>query len=172
MSGGRGQAMLRITELMAWEVSREAGSAGRQADGLRAIIGAAADDVVVALRAALVRTVSTGTVEADRRLEPSAVAVDAACQIGLDGGKGVILARGCATPPNNGATLRYRWRGERRGWSDRPPDPDFRGPGERAVRGAVHRASGPAYVRWFADGAVDPTSPPRSPGWMKAALVA
>ncbi len=62
-----GDAVLRITALMA-EVSREAVTTGDQAGQLRGNAGAVADDVV-ALQTALVHTVRTATVEADRRLE-------------------------------------------------------------------------------------------------------
>jgi methyl-accepting chemotaxis protein/aerotaxis receptor len=85
-----GEAMQRITGLMA-EVSREANSAGEQAGQLLGNAGAVADDVV-ALRAALVRTVRTATTEADRRLEPR-VAVDVACSVGLEGGAAQISGR-------------------------------------------------------------------------------
>jgi aerotaxis receptor len=85
-----GEAMLRITGLMA-EVSREANSAGEQAGHLLGDAGAVADDVV-ALRAALVRTVRTATTEADRRLEPR-VTVDVACSVALDAGAATVPGR-------------------------------------------------------------------------------
>jgi aerotaxis receptor len=85
-----GAAMQRITSLMA-EVSREANSAGEQAGQLLGDVGAVADDVV-ALRTALVRTVRTATIEADRRLAPR-VAVDVPCSVSLDAGGASISAR-------------------------------------------------------------------------------
>jgi methyl-accepting chemotaxis protein/aerotaxis receptor len=85
-----GEAMQRITDLMA-EVSREANSAGEQAGQLLGNAGAVADDVI-ALRAALIRTVRTATIEADRRLEPR-VAVDAACSVSLNAGGAQISGR-------------------------------------------------------------------------------
>jgi aerotaxis receptor len=85
-----GEAMLRITELMA-EVSREASSTGEQAGHLRGNAAAVADDVV-ALRVALVRTVRTATTEADRRSE-ARVMVAEACSISLQVGAALIPGR-------------------------------------------------------------------------------
>jgi methyl-accepting chemotaxis protein/aerotaxis receptor len=85
-----GEAMQRITELMT-DASREASATGEQASQLRADANAVADDVV-ALRGALVRTVRTATVEADRRLERR-VDVDEACEVSLDGGRGSLPGR-------------------------------------------------------------------------------
>jgi len=85
-----GQAMLRITGLMA-DVSREAGATGEQAGKLRGNASAVADDVV-ALRTALVRTVRTATIEADRRLERR-VTVDIACSLGLAGDAAAVAGR-------------------------------------------------------------------------------
>ena len=85
-----GEAVQRITELMA-EVSREASASGGQAGQLRDNAGAVADDVV-ALRAALIRTVRTATVEADRRLEPR-IPVDLPCSISLGNNAALVAAR-------------------------------------------------------------------------------
>ncbi len=79
-----GQAMVRITTLMN-EVSGEADATGQQASHLRDNAGSVADDVV-ALRSALIRTVRTATVEADRRLERR-VSVDVACAVELRSGR-------------------------------------------------------------------------------------
>jgi len=58
---------------------------------LRDNAGAVADDVV-ALRAALIRTVRTATVEADRRLEPR-IPVDLPCSISLGNNAALVAAR-------------------------------------------------------------------------------
>ncbi len=81
------EAVLRINALMA-EVSREAVTTGERAGQLRGNAGAVAEDVA-ALRTALVHTVRTATVEADRRLE-SRVMVDATCAIDLDAGRSAV----------------------------------------------------------------------------------
>ena len=80
------EAVQRIVGLMA-EVSREATSAGEQAQQLRRNAGTVADDVA-ALRTVVVRTVRTATVEADRRMEPR-VPVDVGCSVDLDTGGGI-----------------------------------------------------------------------------------
>jgi PAS domain S-box-containing protein len=85
-----GEAVQRITGLMA-EVSKEALTTGQQAGHLRGNADAVTDDIV-ALRTALVRTVRTATIEADRRLK-SRVAVDMACSVSLDGGRGPLSGR-------------------------------------------------------------------------------
>jgi methyl-accepting chemotaxis protein/aerotaxis receptor len=85
-----GEAVHRITELMAG-VSREASASGEQAEQLRGNASAVADDVV-ALRAVLVRTVRTATVEADRRVEPR-VPVELACSVDLGQGGSLVAAR-------------------------------------------------------------------------------
>jgi hypothetical protein len=84
-----GEAVYRITELMA-EVSREASASGGQAGQLRDNAGAVADDVV-ALRAALIRTIRTATVEADRRLEPR-IQVDLPCSVSLGNNAAPVAA--------------------------------------------------------------------------------
>ncbi len=78
-----GDAVLRITGLMA-EVSREATASLQQAAQLRGDASAVEEDVL-ALRVALVRTVRTATVEADRRHDRR-LAADIVCSVSLDGG--------------------------------------------------------------------------------------
>jgi methyl-accepting chemotaxis protein len=94
-----GETMLRINDMVA-EVSREANIAKQQAERVRGNAGAVANDVA-ALRTALVRTVRTATVEADRRLEARAP-VDVACTVSMAGGstipgKLLDISRGGAT---------------------------------------------------------------------------
>ena len=96
-----GEAMLRITGLMA-VVSREANTTVELAGQLRGNSGAVADDVA-SLRTALVHTVRTATVEADRRLEPR-VTVDVACSLSLDGGWAAVPGRICDVS-TGGATV-------------------------------------------------------------------
>ena len=93
--------MLRITGLMA-EVSREANATGALAGQLRGNSGAVADDVV-SLRTALIHTVRTATVEADRRLQPR-VTVDVACSVSFDGGGAPVSGR-LRDVSSNGATI-------------------------------------------------------------------
>ena len=75
-------AVQEVTARIA-EVSGEATEVGSQAGRLRGDLGAVATDIA-ALRGALVRTVRTATVEADRRMDRR-VDVQATCSIAVDG---------------------------------------------------------------------------------------
>jgi methyl-accepting chemotaxis protein/aerotaxis receptor len=76
-----GTAVQEVTSRIA-EVSTEATGTGQQAGRLRVDAGAVASDIAT-LRGALVRTVRTATVEADRRVEPRVV-VSEPCTVTLD----------------------------------------------------------------------------------------
>ncbi len=76
-----GAAVQEVTQRIA-EVSREATSAGHQAGHLREASGAVSDDIAQ-LRGALVRTIRTATIEADRR-SVRRVPISEACTVMLD----------------------------------------------------------------------------------------
>jgi aerotaxis receptor len=99
-----GAAVQEVTTRIA-EVSGEARITGEQASELRAISGKVAGDIA-ALRGALVRTVRTATVEADRRLE-ARIALEEPCTLTLGVGAGATRLAGtlCDVSHGGGAIM-------------------------------------------------------------------
>jgi methyl-accepting chemotaxis protein/aerotaxis receptor len=80
-------AVQEVTNRIA-EVSHDAKATGQQAGRLRMASGEVADDIV-SLRGALVRTIRTATVEADRRIAPR-VAANEPCSVSLGADRGKL----------------------------------------------------------------------------------
>ena len=106
-----GSAVQEVTSRIA-EVSAEARTTGEQAAQLRATSDQVAGDIAL-LRGALVRTVRTATVEADRRLEARAV-LDEPCTVTFGSDVTRIAAR-CATLSHGGAAIKLSDGGEAAG---------------------------------------------------------
>ena len=97
-----GAAVQEVTTRIA-EVSGEAKTTGDQAVQLRATSGRLAGDIAV-LRSALVRTVRTATVEADRRKEPRVI-VDEPCTLTF-GSDGTRVTAALCDLSHGGAAIR------------------------------------------------------------------